>query len=189
MRRQTNAAIFKILIKRRNSFLNRSLPCISCFIFLQSFRTVEIGQCNLTVGCNRTTVIGQSQMKKHHTRSTQLNPPITELITITIATTTYPEKRKLVNFKNWISFFLFHVVSTGDVCPKCNCCLRKFLITRYDYRPNWIPLDPITIINHKVAIYSIVIGLKNSHYPLIHLPSFHRRVCYPKSLLSNSSIS
>ena len=98
-------------------------------------------------------------MKKHYTKSTQLNPPITELITITIATTTYLEKRKLVNFKNGVIFFLFHVVSTGDVCPKCNCCLRKFLITRYDYRPNWIPLDPITIINHKVAIYSIVIGL------------------------------
>ena len=44
MRRQTNAAIFKILIKGRNSFLNRSLPCISCFIFLQSFCIVEIGQ-------------------------------------------------------------------------------------------------------------------------------------------------
>ena len=92
MRRQINAAIFKILIKGRNSFLNRSLPCISCFIFLQSFCTVEIGQCNLTVGCNRTPIIGQLQLKKHHTRSTQLNPPITELITITIATTTYLEK-------------------------------------------------------------------------------------------------
>ena len=189
MRRQTNAAIFKILIKGRNSFLNRSLPCISCFIFLQSFCVVEIEQCNLTVGCNRTPIIGQLQLKKHHTKSTQLNPPITELITITIATTTYLEKRKLVNFKNGVIFFLFHVVSTGDVCPKCNCCLRKFLITRYDYRPNWIPLDPIMIINYKVAIYSTVIGLKNSHYPLIHLPSRHRRVCYPNSLLSNSSIS
>ena len=122
------------------------------------------------------------QLKKYHTKSAQLNPPITELVTKTIATTTYPEKRKLVNLKNGV-IFLFHVVSTGDVCPKCNCCLRKFLITRYDYRPNWIPLDPITIINHKVAIYSIVIGLKNSHYPLIHLPSVHRTVCYPKSLI------
>ena len=107
MRRQTNAAIFKILIKGRNSFLNRSLPCISCFIFLQSFCTVEIGQCNLTVGCNRTPIIGQLQLKKHYTKSTQLNPPITELITITIATTTYLEKRKLVNFKNGVIFSFF----------------------------------------------------------------------------------
>ena len=107
MRRQTNAAIFKILIKGRNSFLNRSLPCISCFIFLQSFCTVEIGQCNLTVGCNRTTVIGQLQLKKYHTKSAQLNPPITELVTKTIATTTYPEKRKLVNLKNGVIFSFF----------------------------------------------------------------------------------
>ena len=107
MRRQTNAAIFKILIKGRNSFLNRSLPCINCFIFLQLFCVAEIGQCNLTFGCNRTPIIGQLQLKKHYTKSTQLNPPITELIAITIATTTYLEKRKLVNFKNGVIFSFF----------------------------------------------------------------------------------
>ena len=46
--------------------------CLPSFIF-HSFITVVIGQCNL---------------------SSQLNPPITELITITIATTTYPKKNK-----------------------------------------------------------------------------------------------
>ena len=98
---------FKILSKGRNSFLNRSLPYISCFIFLQSFCTVEIGQCNLTVGCNRTPIIGQLQLKKYYTKSTQLNPSITELITITIATTTHLEKRKLVNLKNGVIFSFF----------------------------------------------------------------------------------
>ena len=30
----------------------------------------------------------------------------------------------------------------------------------------------------KIKIYSIVIGLKNSYFPLIHLPSCYRTVCY-----------
>ena len=30
----------------------------------------------------------------------------------------------------------------------------------------------------KITISSIVIGLKNSYFPLIHLPSYYRRVCY-----------
>ena len=30
----------------------------------------------------------------------------------------------------------------------------------------------------KITISSIVIGLKNSYYPLIHLPSCYRTVCY-----------
>ena len=66
--------------------------CISCFIFHLSLCIVVIGQYSRTVGCNRTPVIGQ--ITTNHTKSTQLNPPITELITITIATTTYPEKKK-----------------------------------------------------------------------------------------------
>ena len=107
MRREINAAIFEILIEGRYSSFNRNLPCISCFIFHQSFCKVVIGQCNRTVGCNRTPVIGQLQLKKYHTKSAQLNPPIAQLITITIATTTYPGKRKLVNFKNGVIFSFF----------------------------------------------------------------------------------
>ena len=99
MRRQTNAAIFKILIKGRNSFLNRSLPCISCFIFSVQLKSDSV--------IWQLAVIGQLQLKKHYTKSTKLNPPITELITITIATTTYLEKRKLVNFKNGVIFSFF----------------------------------------------------------------------------------
>ena len=30
----------------------------------------------------------------------------------------------------------------------------------------------------KITISSIVIGLKNSYFPLIHLPSCDRKVCY-----------
>ena len=50
----------------------------------------------------------------NHTKSTQLNPPITELIT-TIATTTYPEKKREIS-----KFFALDIVPTGDVCPTCN---------------------------------------------------------------------
>ena len=107
MRREINAAIFEILIEGRYSSFNRNLPCISCFIFHQSFCKVVIGRCNRTVGCNWTPVIGQLQLKKYHTKSAQLNPPTAQLITITIATTTYPGKRKLVNFKNGVMFSFF----------------------------------------------------------------------------------
>ena len=37
-------------------------------------------------------------------------------------------------------------------------------------------LLPLLII--KITISSIVIGLKNSYFPLIHLPSCYRTVCY-----------
>ena len=36
----------------------------------------------------------------------------------------------------------------------------------------------ITIIIIKITISSIVIGFKNSYFPLIHLPSCYRTVCY-----------
>ena len=73
----------------------------------------------------------------------------------------------------------------------------QFCYHSYDYRPNWTPLSPITIINHnytkilesdcpsvalistviiKITISLIVIGFKNSYFPLIHLPSCYRTV-------------
>ena len=52
------------------------------------------------------------------TKSTQLNPPITELITITIETTTYLEK-KTGEFPKWRNFFTLDIVSTGDAYAKC----------------------------------------------------------------------
>ena len=58
------------------------------------FSPIILYNCNRTVGCNRTPTIGQLQLKKHYAKSAQLNPPITELITITIATTTYPKNEK-----------------------------------------------------------------------------------------------
>ena len=55
--------------------------------------------------------------------STQLNPPVAELISITIATTTYPEKKKQKKQKkkkhsgisNIEEFFTLPIVSTGGV--------------------------------------------------------------------------
>ena len=69
---------------------------------------ITLYSCNRTVGCNRTVEAA------NHTKSTQLNPPITELIT-TIATTTYPEKKREIS-----KFFALDIVPTGDVCPTCN---------------------------------------------------------------------
>ena len=48
--------------------------------------------CNQTVGCSRTVVCNQTITLANHIKCTQLNPPITEVITITIATITYPNK-------------------------------------------------------------------------------------------------
>jgi len=36
----------------------------------------------------------------------------------------------------------------------------------------------IIIIIIKITISSIVIGLKNSYFPLVHLPSCYRTACY-----------
>ena len=51
--------------------------------------------------------------------STQLNPPVAELISITIATTTYPKKKKKKKKHSGISnieeFFTLPIVSTGGV--------------------------------------------------------------------------
>ena len=57
----------------------------------------------------------------NHTKSTQPNPPITELNTITIATATYT-KRELRNFQ---IFFTLDIASAGDITPKCICCFLK----------------------------------------------------------------
>ena len=74
------------------------------------FYTFVIRLCNGAVGC-------WTVESANHTKSTQLNPPITELITIIIAATTYPEKKKPK--KNWemSKFFTLDIVPTGDVCP------------------------------------------------------------------------
>ena len=52
--------------------------------------------------------------------STQLNPPVAELISITIATTTYPEKKKKkhTGISNIEEFFTLPIVSNGGVRPK-----------------------------------------------------------------------
>ena len=65
-----------------------------------------IGRCLWTVGWNRTV------KATNHTKSTQQNPPITELILITIAATTYPTK--LGNFQNG-GFYILDNVSIRDI--------------------------------------------------------------------------
>ena len=84
-----------------------------------SFCTVVIGQCNRTVGRNRTPVIGQLKQPI----ILQPNPPITELITITIATTTYP--RRNCGISKMRKIFTLNFVSTGGICRKCICCFQK----------------------------------------------------------------
>ena len=43
----------------------------------------------------------------------------------------------------------------------------------------WLPANVVLLpLIIKITISSIVIGLKNSYFPLIHLPSCYRTVCY-----------
>ena len=57
----------------------------------------------------------------NQTMSTQLNLPITELITITIATTTYPKKKR----GKIEEYLTKDIVSTRDICPRCIFFFRK----------------------------------------------------------------
>ena len=77
---------------------------------------ITLYSCNQTVGYNRTVGCNRIVEAANHTKSTQLNPPVTELTTITIETTTYPEKK----IGKISTFFALDTVPTGDVCPKCN---------------------------------------------------------------------
>ena len=52
-------------------------------------------------------------------RSTQLNPPIIELIATTIATTTYPKKNKAISKME--KYLTKDIVSTGDIFSRCIC--------------------------------------------------------------------
>ena len=70
-------------------------------------------RCNQTVGCNWTVQAANC------IKFTQLNPPITESITITIATTSYPKnKDRMENFQIK-EFLTLNIVSTGDICCRC----------------------------------------------------------------------
>ena len=58
------------------------------------------------------------------------------------------------------------------------CAVVRFCYHSYDYRPNWTPLSPITITNHKNYNFLNCDCFKNCYFPLIHLPSCYRTVCY-----------
>ena len=80
-----------------------------------------IRQYNWTVGCNWTVEAA------NHTKFSQLNPPMTELITITIiATTTYPKQ----NFK---IFFALDIVPTGAVCPRCTFFFSEIVMVMINW--------------------------------------------------------
>ena len=59
-------------------------------------------------------------MAQNFFSNTNTRQTLTELITITIATTTYPEKKKWV-VSIMEEFFSLDIVSTGDIWPKCIC--------------------------------------------------------------------
>ena len=127
------------------------------------FFTSQSDTCNRTVeAANHTTC-----------KSIQPNPLISEFITITIATTT--KKKKNWGISILEEFFTLHIFSKMfvlNVCFSRNCKSYDLLVTRlcvaqfcllsysgllhscpiitltYDYRLNWTPLAPITIINH-----------------------------------------
>ena len=81
---------------------------ISLITLYSCNRTVQSDSWLQSDTCNRIVEAA------NHTKSTQLNPFMTELTTITITITTYPEK-------NWeiSKFFALDIVPTRDVCPKC----------------------------------------------------------------------
>ena len=76
----------------------------------------------------------------HYIKCTQLNPPITEVITITIATITYQNKLginpKWMNMQHMGSVsssnifpYFGHLVSTNAICPKRNAYIFLEIVT------------------------------------------------------------
>ena len=70
--------------------------------------------CNRSVGCSRTVACNETVTSANHIKCTQLNPPITEVNTITTATTTHPNKVGIFNPK-WMNMQHFGSVSTSDI--------------------------------------------------------------------------
>ena len=82
-------------------------------------------------------------------------------------------------------FPFYKILSPSEVMRKNK---ERFFILKYrplmiwNYancsRALWITRAITIVIIMKITISSIVIGLKNSYFPLIHLPSCYRTVCY-----------
>ena len=85
----------------------------------------------------------------NQTMSTQLNLPITELITITIATTTYPKKKQ----GKIEEYLTKDIVSTRDICPRCIFFFRKL---------KWLRL-----IHDRISCHSVS---NHTHDKQIRLP-------------------
>ena len=138
--------------------------CICSFIFHWSFCTVVIGQCNRTVGCNRTPLTGQLKQpiilsllcQSPNHRNDHNNHGNDHL-----------SKEKLWHFQNGGIFnkrhcrhwrYLFYVylffrklkwLWLIGIRPSCRPILSVIIRVITDYRPNWTPRDPITTMNQK----------------------------------------
>ena len=67
---------------------------------------------------NSTALFFTKYFRANHTKSTQLNPPITDLITITIATTIYP--KKIWRISKMEEVLTLEIISFQNVCG-CRC--------------------------------------------------------------------
>ena len=78
------------------------------------------------------------------------------LISITIATTTYP--RKIEEFPKMEKSFTLDSVSTRDIWPKCICCLRKLQWLRLiDNRTCCRPIT--SMITDRIGFLSVLLLL------------------------------
>ena len=99
-----------------SAFEAKTNGTLAALFFRYSFCKVVIGQCNQTVGCNRTVEATS------HTKYTQLNPPITELITITTATTTYRKRNvEFLKLRNFVPLFLREILVLNIFVVSRNC--------------------------------------------------------------------
>ena len=71
--------------------------------------------CSHTVGCSRTVACNRTVTLANHIKCTHLNPPITEVNTINMATITYLNKLG-INPK-WMNMQHLGNVSTSDIFP------------------------------------------------------------------------
>ena len=72
------------------------------------------------------------------------------------------------------TFLRFPYAVTIEVCR----CTRRRELTRLHFTSKWKGLSFAEHCYHKNHISTIVIGLKNSCFPLIHLLSYYQSVCY-----------
>ena len=78
----------------------------------------------------------------------------------------------MISKGNHVKFACFVLLAASE---KANTCLHFFLFTTKKILDSVLVISRIII---KITISLIVIGLKNSYFPLIHFSSCYRTVCY-----------